>query len=364
MAHRGGAAPAPLTPSRSPYGLYWENSVTIDSENDVVDNINIRLGKEVPPFRVLSTVMEDAKLGTVTFVNSFKLSESLGDVIEFSNPESVALIKANHIFQYPNESSQLHFFVDELATGQVYSLSVSGLTDSVGQTLEAVDRQITIPEKNSIPPAIHSPLPNKPVALVPGNEPLTFQFTRLVTVSDTDSVISLTDSEETPIAISLSQPDPTRLEVVPETGWPESKIFDLKLYGSKILSEDNVVMVDSLFNYSLSVGRERGSGGLSGSVTGPYVEKTTVTARPVEKDPISVTVSVNSEGDFQMEEIPGGMWLLSAFQDKDGNGRYTFGKALPMVPAEPFTVLSDTIEVRANWDVEGIIITYPEKQKP
>ncbi len=37
MAHRGGAAPAPLTPSRSPYGLYWENSVTIDSENDVVD---------------------------------------------------------------------------------------------------------------------------------------------------------------------------------------------------------------------------------------------------------------------------------------------------------------------------------------
>jgi hypothetical protein len=35
-----------------------------------------------------------------------------------------------------------------------------------------------------------------------------------------------------------------------------------------------------------------------------------------------------------------------------------------MVPAEPFTVLSDTIEVRANWDVEGIIITYPEKQKP
>ena len=84
----------------------------------------------------------------------------------------------------------------------------------------------------------------------------------------------------------------------------------------------------------------------------------------LEKDPISVTVSVNSEGDFQMEEIPAGMWLLSAFQDKDGNGRYTFGKALPMVPAEPFTVLSDTIEVRANWDVEGIIITYPEKQKP
>ena len=363
MAHRGGAAPAPLTPSRSLYGLYWENSVTIDSENDVVDNINIRLGKEVPPFRVLSTVMEDAKLGTVTLVNSFKLSESPDAVIEFSDPESVELINANHIFQYPNESGQLHFFVDGLATGQVYSLSVSGLTDSVGQKLEAIDRQITIPKKDSIPPAIHSPLPNKPVALVPGNEPLTFQFTRPVTVLDTDSVITLTDSEETPIAISLSQPDPMRLEVVPETGWPESEIFDLNLYGSEILSEDNIVMIDSLFNYSLSVGRERGRGGLSGSVTGPYVEKTTVTARPLEKNPISVTVSVNSEGDFQMEEIPAGMWLLSAFQDKDGNGRYTFGKALPMVPAEPFTVLNDTIEVRANWDVEGIIITYPEKQK-
>ena len=364
MAHRGGAAPAPLSPSRSTYGLYWEESVTIDSENDVVDNINIRLGKEVPLFRIISTVMEDAKLGTVTFMNSFKLSESPGAVIEFSDPESFAPIKADHIFQYADEKSQLRFFVDELTAGQVYSLSVSGLTDSVGQSLQAVDRQIIISKKDSIPPEIHSPLSDKPVTLAPGDEPLTFQFTRPVTVSDTDSVITLTDSEETLIAISLTQPDPTRLEVVPETGWPESERFDLKLYGSEILSEDDIVMVDSLFNYSVSVSRERGRGGLSGYVTGSYVEKTIVTARPVEKNPISVTVSVNSEGEFQMKEIPAGMWLLGAFQDKDDNGRYTFGKALPMMPAEPFTLLSDTIEVRANWDVEGIIVTYPENQKP
>jgi hypothetical protein len=38
------------------------------------------------------------------------------------------------------------------------------------------------------------------------------------------------------------------------------------------------------------------------------------------------------------------------FQDTDSNKHYSHGSAFPHHVAEWFTVLPDTIEVRANWD--------------
>jgi uncharacterized protein (DUF2141 family) len=58
-------------------------------------------------------------------------------------------------------------------------------------------------------------------------------------------------------------------------------------------------------------------------------------------------------GEFQFDSIFPGMYTLSAYQDMDGNGRYSYGQVIPFKPAEPFAVLPDTIKARSRWSNGG-----------
>lgn len=361
LGQRGVSPPAPISPSRTAYGLYWEESVTLDEENEFIGDVDLRLSAEVPPFRVLSVTMDDATLGTINLVNPFRLAESPEAAVEFFEANASSPIHASHTFQYSDAPNQLRFFTEGLSQGELYSLSVTGLVDSIGQAIEAEKRQIRIPATEALPPEIHAPATDVPLSLIPGDDPLSIQFTKPVVLSHPDSLLTLTDSEKAAIPVAVFQSDPTRMEIVAEGGWSEERTYALQLFGSMVSGRDGATLADSLVNFSLAVGQERGAGGLYGSVVGPYAEKTVVTARSIEKRPISLSLSVNSAGEFQMRNVPAGMWLLSAYQDRDENGRYTYGKVFPFRAAEPFTALTDTVEVRANWDVEGIVIAYPGK---
>ena len=45
--------------------------------------------------------------------------------------------------------------------------------------------------------------------------------------------------------------------------------------------------------------------------------------------------------------------------DRDGNGRWTGVDPASMTEAEPVTVLSNDIEVRAGWEVELVLPVLP-----
>ena len=72
---------------------------------------------------------------------------------------------------------------------------------------------------------------------------------------------------------------------------------------------------------------------------------------------------VNSEKKIVFEEIPEGEYLITIFNDINNDEQYNFGKVKPFEPAEWFYVLSDTIEIRGNWDIELPIINIEEVYK-
>ena len=154
--------------------------------------------------------------------------------------------------------------------------------------------------------------------------------------------------------------DGSIMNILPHGGWRELSSFTLNIFGNYIESLDGSSIKDSILTYNFETSSKTGFGGVIGQVNGPYFEGSIVIANSLEKQTKSVTVSVNSSGEFKMENIPEGKWMLSAFQDKDGNGRYTHGDIYKNKPSEPFTSLVDTIEVRANWDVDGIELPYPK----
>jgi hypothetical protein len=68
---------------------------------------------------------------------------------------------------------------------------------------------------------------------------------------------------------------------------------------------------------------------------------------------------IGKPGEFQFDSVFPGLYTLSAYQDKDGNGRYSYGHVIPFKPAEPFTVLQDTIKARSRWSNGGNALILP-----
>ncbi len=84
-----------------------------------------------------------------------------------------------------------------------------------------------------------------------------------------------------------------------------------------------------------------------------------VTATSVGLSPAVVRTTWTDGSGFALRQIPEGRYILSAFVDSDSSGDFTFGQAHPFRPAERFTLLPDTLRVRARWSVENVIVTFP-----
>jgi hypothetical protein len=63
-------------------------------------------------------------------------------------------------------------------------------------------------------------------------------------------------------------------------------------------------------------------------------------------------VRLEHAGAFLLKDIPEGKYLLRAYRDRNGNGRYDPGRVFPYKPSERFTQYTDTLKVRARWPLE------------
>jgi hypothetical protein len=60
-------------------------------------------------------------------------------------------------------------------------------------------------------------------------------------------------------------------------------------------------------------------------------------------------------GTYRFDSLPAGKGVIGFFIDKDGNGIPASGRLVPWQPPEVSIKLSDTVEARARWDVEGLV---------
>ena len=67
---------------------------------------------------------------------------------------------------------------------------------------------------------------------------------------------------------------------------------------------------------------------------------------------------VNLDSGFELLMIPEGHYFLLIFEDLDQDHKYTYGKAAPYSPSESFLMIPDTLEIRANWDIDLAAISF------
>jgi hypothetical protein len=69
-------------------------------------------------------------------------------------------------------------------------------------------------------------------------------------------------------------------------------------------------------------------------------------------------VVLQSPGGFAIPLLAEGKYTISAIEDIDGSGNYSYGVPHPFAPAGRFSVYPDTVKVRARWGVEGVSLEF------
>jgi hypothetical protein len=72
------------------------------------------------------------------------------------------------------------------------------------------------------------------------------------------------------------------------------------------------------------------------------------------KDTKEYVSRLDQPGPFTLKDIPEGKYILHAYRDRNGNGRYDAGRVFPHKASERFTQYADTLKVRARWPLEGV----------
>jgi hypothetical protein len=102
-----------------------------------------------------------------------------------------------------------------------------------------------------------------------------------------------------------------------------------------------------LFSTIDGIVRDGGSFDMVGPV---YV----VVRNAAAKDMKEYVSRLDQLGPFTLKDIPEGKYILHAYRDRNGNGRYDAGRVFPYIPSERFTQYGDTLKVRARWPLEGV----------
>lgn len=357
LAFQGGVPPSPIAPSRIPYGVHWTAPIHVTAD-ETAEAVNMRISREIPPLRVVSVGMETSQRGVIAFTNPVHLSSQGEMVVQLVDPDKGGTVLPDHLFQYFDGDRKLRFHATEVRPGEVFTLVLSGVQDSVGQILAEFTSSITIPRADTVAPAMISPKPAASVQMDPGSFPLTIQFSGVVQYDDLSGVLTLKDTSGLSLPVTVKSADATRIQVLPRGGWQPQSEYTVTILGYRIRSPNGISMKDSTVTVQIRVGQQVGFGGLFGTVQGRFVYNTVVVAASAEKPSDFYSIDVNSHGNFGFHKLPAQFWLLTAYQDRDSNGRYSYGRALPFQPSEPFIIYPDTVEVRANWDLEGILLEY------
>jgi len=135
----------------------------------------------------------------------------------------------------------------------------------------------------------------------------------------------------------------------------------VRFYGDQIRDIFNNSMVDSI--KTILIKNESPKDGTAvGRIRGRVIYKPNkiviIEAREIQSDFVANTKTDNDK--FEFSNLPPGNYVIRAYgQDNTLNPDIYFsGMWSPYKPASPFTIYPDTLDVRARWDVEGLIIKF------
>ncbi len=355
-----------INPAREMIGVPYASTV-IDSANTKLTEIGIQLHLSDPSLPGLRSVSVNPDQYL-----KVRFSKKL-DHLEADTLISLAILKeeadsttAKGILEYSNLSaypaSDYLFVTETLTAGKTYQISfdLQRLYPQVADSLRMLNYSFTVPEgEDKNPPVLLESFPVAGAVNVAPDSSFIFRFSELIDTASAVTAVRLINSDEDTTAVILTLQNSFSLSGRATAGLGFGQSYKLFL-DSKILRDTSGNQLsDSSMTIEFSTIGLDTLGQLSGEI---QFSKQNDAAYPVELqfnpagEGQSGSLSVMpGQQEFITNLIPG-YYTISAFIDRNRNGRFDYGSIIPYQLAEPFITSPDTFRVRTRFESSGVLL--------
>ncbi len=345
LAVERSASGAKLVPERMAYGVSPKAYYSI-GVNEAISGIPFRTRRETPPLKLTHGESVGQKWGWMHF-NQELDSATVKDLIIIDADEK----SIRPIFHHDMSDRKRFLMIadDTLAAGKA-ALSL-GEVKSGDQTLTdgKVSFRVSTKRDTSHTKKV-SPEGSESIRLQSDGGPvIPIHFSKPIMAISDSAFIMVADSDT--VVVSLDWVNPVTTHFIPPSGWVEKTQYKLKIFSEGLTPIEGKSLKDSITWVTIKSEKKMGYGGLTGQIDWPEIAPV-IQLASMEKEPEIFHSAVNSDHQFQFQNIPEGPYRLMIIDDVDQSGAYSYGQANPFMPSEWFYVHPDTFEVRANWDID------------
>jgi uncharacterized protein (DUF2141 family) len=338
-----------------------QEDVTVQANDSIGPSLRFRLTVEDTTAPYVQTA-ECVTNRQVQVKFSEALSRELPDPARISIVDSVskARIATLSIAPVPGKKFQYDVITSAPLSETTYLIELDSLFDAAGNAASrtGVRSFVGSAVQDSVRTRIITSYPSSKAADIRVDSVFHVLFSLPMRVGGTATLL---DSARAvvPCDLSWSATNNVIIRHAPlRNGMPYTLCLDGAMWRDSLRGQS---VADSAVCFPFTTERDDVFGQLSGTVVDTTASETPAIVRAVltERKDFSVTTRTTGKGVYVFPRIPAGKYMLDAYKDSDGNGRYTFGNAFPFRPSERFGSRADTIRVRAKWETKDAVIRIP-----
>jgi len=274
-------------------------------------------------------------------------------------PDTLAVddLAVRALFLDPEDDSRLWAVTAPQETGRTYSIHLGGITARTGGVSPPEAR---LEVRGDGTPDTRSPnlvrtVPATGDRFVSANAAVRLIFSEPVHAS-TPSMPNLLEPSDTTAAPPgiWSQVEPNVMKFQPREPWTAGAAIRLRLKLSLLIDEaGNAHRGDTDLRFQTAHPDSLGS--LKGQ-TLPMPHPVVLQLQDLDRDRTRKSTVAPGDSAFHFSNLPEGRYRVTAFGDRNRNGKWDTGALHPFEPAEPLALKRDTVRVRARWSNELEIV--------
>lgn len=306
-----------------PYGIL-SHKISLDSQNSYIDNLSIYISNPNVNEQIVSIDM---------------LNDSFGQ-IELTNSSKLPLINKN-ILDNSFEKIDSFILFDELLDSVYLSFNINNTIESY--KIEG-NFKINSIDMDSISPFITDSFFDENDYRIIFSEP--------VIIKDGYNPFSGISTELDSIELDYNYYDPKSINIKGVVN--ESKIISIN--NSLILDLKSNELSTDMININRSIIKNENHGNIYGEIVYNGIHNIIVELIDIKSNEI-IRVKTDKEGKFLFPNVEANKYKIWAYEDINSITEYYFnGTLIPLELSAYFGLYEELIEVRANWDIEGIKI--------
>ena len=337
-------AGVPIIQDRIPFGLWWKSEIKIPEQK--FENINLRIPEQKKGLGIVSARSLGGSWGEILFFDdiSNEIDNLILDIFYEDGTKAVTQISED-----PIDKKKINFIIDKIVDNDI-SISIYNNIKSGNDSGFVKIKMDTTFDTTYI--KITHPIP-KQVLKIERDKivPLKVAFSNLIDKKKNNpSFILLEDSAS--IEFNVIWKSPLLAHLVPIHNWKPKKQYFIKINKDSFSFVHSKGLKDSTIVVPFLTKQFQGFGSLLIKPEKKFPDRIIAELKPIEKKASIHKSIVNLNGQIIIEKIPEGNYKLLFYQDLNKDSKHSTGTLLPYQPAEWFQDYSDTVKIRANWQME------------